>query len=177
MDNTSMRYDRVFMIGLMGVGKTTVGMRLAERFGYQHWDMDQEIVREAGCSIVQIFAQQGEAAFREHEQQVLERLTQMPHIVLSTGGGCIEREHSRLLLRQRGAVVYLHGAPDMLHARLRHDQQRPLLQTADRLSRLRDLYAKRDPLYRETAHVVVETCDASLRFTTDNVILALNRIG
>lgn len=167
--------ERIFLIGLMGAGKTAVGRKLAERFGYTHLDSDAEIVRETDMSVNDIFAQQGEAAFRLLEEQSIDTLTQRPQIVLSTGGGCVERALNREHLRSRGVVVYLCGTPELLFQRLQHDQQRPLLRTADPLARLQELHQRRDPLYRETAHIVLDVGLGSIRHTTDELIRALNQ--
>lgn len=149
--------QRIACVGLPGSGKSTVGRQLARRLGWHFVDSDQVIEHRIGSSIREFFEREGEAAFRDLEESVLDELTQGGGCVLSTGGGAVLRPANRLHLTERSTVVYLHSAPEEVFKRLRHDQNRPLLQVSDPLARLRDLYAVRDPLYRETAHVVIET--------------------
>lgn len=146
----------VFLVGLMGVGKTTVGRLLARRLKARFVDSDQEISQTTGVSIPTIFEIEGEAGFRRREADLIERLSREAGIVLSTGGGAVLSPTNRENLRSRGVVVYLVASPETLHDRTRRDKTRPLLQVDDRLRRLRELYEQRDPLYREIAHVIVE---------------------
>jgi shikimate kinase len=115
------------------------------------------IEQQLGCSIREFFEREGEDRFRDVEESVLDQLSTKQEGVLSTGGGAVLRPANRRLLRERCQVVYLNSSPDELFKRLRHDVNRPLLQVADPLNRLRDLHFLRDPLYRETAHLVIET--------------------
>jgi shikimate kinase len=126
-------------------------------------DSDQVIESRTGVKIPVIFELEGEAGFRAREAGVIEELTALKEVVLATGGGAVLDEKNRQLLHTRGTVVYLRATVNDLWNRTRHDRNRPLLQTADPLGRLRDLYAQRDPLYREIAHVVVETGSQSLK--------------
>lgn len=158
-------------VGLPGSGKSTVGRQLARRLGLQSVDADHVIEQRLGCSIRDFFEREGEAAFRDVEQLVMDELTQAPPCVLSSGGGAVLRPANRQHLRERTQVVYLHSSPEEVFRRLRHDRSRPLLQVADPLNRLRELYALRDPLYRETAHVVIETGRPSVAALV-NLILA-----
>ena len=121
------------------------------------FDSDQVIERQLGCSIRVYFEREGEARFRDVEEAVIDELTLNHEGVLSTGGGAVLRPANRAHLHSRSQVVYLNSSPDELFRRLRHDVNRPLLQVADPLSRLRELYDARDPLYRETAHFIMET--------------------
>jgi shikimate kinase len=148
----------VSLVGMPGGGKSTVGRHLARQLGHRFIDSDSEIERRIGGSIPSYFASHGEKAFRDIEEQVIRELTQSERgIVLATGGGVILRESSRAALRAAGAVVYLRATVEELFRRLRHDGQRPLLQVDDPLQKLRELYRERDPLYRQTAHYVIET--------------------
>jgi len=150
---------RCALVGMPGSGKTTVGRHLARRLDLPFVDMDQRLEQRLGSSIRTYFEQCGEEAFRDHEQALLAELAQEPGpMVLSTGGGAVLREANRAALR-RGfdQVLYLRATPEDILRRVRHDQNRPLLQVADPLARLRELYRVRDPLYREVAHHVVET--------------------
>jgi shikimate kinase len=130
-----------------------------------------------GCSIREYFEREGEESFRDVEESVLDDLTQTHNGILSTGGGSVLRPTNREHLHSRCHVVYLRSSPEEIFRRLRHDVQRPLLQVDDPLSRLRDLYAIRDPLYRETAHFVVETGRPSVSNLLNMVIMQLELAG
>lgn len=159
----------IVLVGLPGAGKSTVGRHLARKLGREFVDADQVIESRIGCSIREYFEQHGEDRFRDVEQQVLADLVSedapacnapalMPAgRVLSTGGGAVIRPANRQVLREGGQVFYLRATPEELFRRLKHDRTRPLLQVADPLQKLRDLYAQRDPLYRECAHHILET--------------------
>jgi shikimate kinase len=150
---------RCTLVGLPGSGKSTVGRQLARRLDWPFVDMDQLLEQRLGCSIRDYFAEHGEAAFRDREAELLAELAGSgANRVLSTGGGTVLREANRVQLRAHcGPVFYLRATAEDLFRRLRHDTKRPLLQVADPLGRLRDLYQERDPLYREVAHFVIET--------------------
>lgn len=146
----------IYLVGLMGAGKTTVGRQLAKRLGRVFYDTDHEIVERTGVAIPTIFEIEGEEGFRRREAQTLRELTASDNVVLATGGGAVLREENRRCLHDSGWVVYLNVPPLLLFQRTRHDKNRPLLQVANPLARLEELYALRDPLYRETAHLVVD---------------------
>jgi shikimate kinase len=147
----------VFLVGMMGAGKTTAGRHIARRLKRPFYDTDHEIERRCGVKVPVIFEIEGEAGFRQREAMVVAELTALEDVVLATGGGAVLAAASRHLLAARGTVVYLHALPEALYARVRQDRNRPLLATADPLARLRELYAQRDPLYREIADIVVDT--------------------
>jgi shikimate kinase len=147
----------ISLVAMPGAGKSTAGRHLASALGMPFVDADVEIERRIGMSIRAFFEREGEAAFRDIEQEVLTDLAQRGALVLATGGGSVLREANRRVLRERTTAVYLRATPEELFRRLRHDTQRPLLQVADPLRKLRDLFQTRDPLYRETAHFVIET--------------------
>ena len=147
----------VFLFGMMGAGKTTAGRQIARRLKRPFYDSDHEIERRCGVKVPVIFDIEGEAGFRQREAAVIAELAALEDIVLATGGGAVLAAGSRRLLAGRGTVIYLHAQPDALYGRVRHDKNRPLLATADPLARLRELYAQRDPLYREIADIVVDT--------------------
>jgi len=148
---------RIFLVGLMGAGKSTVGRLLARQFGLPFVDSDHEIEARNGVPIATIFELEGEAGFRARERRVIDELSRRERIVLATGGGAVVDADNRRDLASRGFVVYLHARPENLFARLRNDRSRPLLQTADPRGRLVQLYRERDPWYREVADLVVET--------------------
>jgi shikimate kinase len=147
----------LFLVGLMGAGKTTIGRLLAKHRELEFIDTDHEIIARCGVSIPTIFEIEGEEGFRRREMSVIDELTQRRGIVLATGGGAILRPENRAWLKSRGTVIYLRGQPQELYLRTRHDKNRPLLQTDDPLQKLKDLYAARHPLYMETADIVLDT--------------------
>jgi shikimate kinase len=163
------------LIGLPGSGKSTVGRNLARRLALPFVDSDHVIEQRLGCPIRQYFEREGEAAFRDVEEAVIDELSLAQTGILATGGGL--REANRRHLRERGLVVYLKSSPDELFRRLRHDRNRPLLQVADPLARLRDLYAIRDPLYRETAHFSIETGRPSVATLVNMIVMQLELAG
>lgn len=167
----------IALIGLPGSGKSTVGRQLARRLQLPFFDSDHVIEERMGHSIREAFDRHGEDWFRDLEESVLDELTQIPQAVISTGGGAVLRPGTRQRLRDRGKVVYLNSTPDELFRRLKHDVNRPLLQVADPLARLRDLHAVRDPLYRETAHFVIETGRPSVATLVNMILMQLELAG
>jgi len=152
----------IFLVGMMGAGKTSVGRVLAKRLNKAFYDSDQVIEQRTGVKISLIFEIEGEAGFRHRESVVLDEMTALEEIVLATGGGAVLAQENRNKLRSRGTVVYLRASVKDLINRTRHDKNRPLLQTADPRARLNELYEMRDPLYREVAHVTIDTGSQSL---------------
>jgi shikimate kinase len=146
----------------MGAGKTSVGRFLARRMNKAFYDCDQEIERHTGVRIPVIFEIEGEQGFRVREAAILRELAGLHDIVLATGGGAVLIEDNRCVLKQNGTVVYLRATIDELWRRTRQDRNRPLLQTADSRATLQQLLEQRDPLYRDTAHLVVDTGAQSL---------------
>ncbi len=167
----------ISLIGLPGSGKSTVGRQLARRLRLPFFDSDHAIEERLSCSIRVAFARDGEDSFRDLEESVLDELSQKPRAVISTGGGAVLRQATRQRLRERGYVVYLNSSPDEIARRLKHDVSRPLLQVDDPLARLRDLYATRDPLYRETAHFAVETGRPSVGTLVNMIVMQLELAG
>jgi shikimate kinase len=147
----------LFLVGMMGAGKTTVGRMLARRLKLRFVDCDHEIEARCGVKIPTIFELEGEAGFRGRETQAIADLTALNGIVLATGGGAVLAAVNRERLASRGTVVYLRARPEDLYERVRHDRNRPLLATSDPLARLHTLYEERDPLYREIADFVMDT--------------------
>jgi len=166
----------ISLVGLPGSGKSTVGRQLARRLQLHFSDSDQVIEQRIGCPIREYFEREGEASFRDIEEQVLDQLSKQSG-VLSTGGGAVLRDANRQRLHTRGKVVYLKSTPEELMRRLRHDTQRPLLQVGDPLQRLRELYAVRDPLYRETAHFVIDTGRPSVATLVNMIVMQLELAG
>ena len=160
-----------------GSGKSTIGRQLARRLDVRFVDSDQVIEQRIGCSIREYFEREGESAFRDIEESLIDELTQAGACVLSTGGGAVLRAANREHLHQRAQVVYLHSAPEDVFRRLRNDHHRPLLQVADPLQRLKELYHVRDPLYRETAHFVMETGRPSVSTLLNMILMQLELAG
>ena len=167
----------ISLVGLPGSGKSTVGRQLSRRLQLPFFDSDHVIEHQIGCSIREYFEREGEAQFRDVEESVIDELTQKGPCVLSTGGGVVLRPANRQHLHDRGHVVYLNSSPDELFRRLRHDVNRPLLQVADPLGRLRDLYALRDPLYRQTPHFIIETGRPSVSTLVNMIVMQLELSG
>lgn len=141
----------------MGAGKTTIGRALAKRLGKAFYDSDREIEARTGVRVAHIFEIEGEDGFRRREAEAIDRLTALEDVVVATGGGAVLDLANRERLKSRGFVIYLYAHPRELWQRTRHDRTRPLLQNVDPRRRLEELYAVRDPLYREVADAVVET--------------------
>ena len=167
----------ISLIGLPGSGKSTVGRQLARRLQLAFFDSDHVIEERLGYPIKLAFERDGEEAFRDMEEAVLSELTLIPRALVSTGGGAVLRSATRQRLHARGYVVYLNSTPDEIARRLKHDASRPLLQVDDPLKRLRDLYAERDPLYRETAHFVIETGRPSVATLVNMIVMQLELAG
>ncbi|MFA6178430.1 MAG: shikimate kinase [Candidatus Methylopumilus sp.] len=141
----------------MGAGKTTVGRLLAKSLNMPFYDTDHEIERRTGVRIPVIFEVEGESGFRRRETAMIEELSQLPAVVLATGGGAVLMQENRENLKRNGTVIYLRANVHELWLRTRNDKNRPLLQNADPRSRLELLFAERDPLYREVATHIVDT--------------------
>jgi len=167
----------IALIGLPGGGKSTIGRQLARLLGAHCVDSDAEIEKRLGCSIRAFFEREGEERFRDVEQEVISDLLDVPDIVLATGGGAVLREANRRALHERSTVVYLRSTPEELFRRLRHDTQRPLLQVRDPLQKLRELYAERDPLYRQTAHFAFDTGRPSVTMLANMILMQLELAG
>ncbi|MGB2815977.1 MAG: shikimate kinase [Burkholderiaceae bacterium] len=153
----------VFLIGMMGAGKTTVGRLLAQALGFDFVDADRELEARSGALIATIFSVEGEEGFRRREAALLDELTQRPGIVLATGGGAVLNEETRRRLHDRGLVLYLRANADEIHRRTRNDRSRPLLQTADPRARIDELLMQREPLYEQTAHITFQSASANPR--------------
>lgn len=147
----------LILVGPMGAGKTSVGGRLAERFGLRLRDADRKIEARCGTSVSGIFATQGEAGFRAHERAVLRELLAEDDVLVATGGGAVLDPDNRALLRRRGFVVHLHASVEQQLQRLSGDTSRPLLARPDREQVLRDLAEQRAPLYAEVADLQFDT--------------------
>ena len=168
---------RVYLVGPMGAGKSTIGRQLARELGLEFIDADREIERRCGVDIPTIFDFEGEAGFRRRERAMIDALTQRDALVLATGGGVVLDPDNRRDLAARGTVVYLATPVEEQLRRTRHDRGRPLLQVADRRATLERLQQQRDPLYREIADIIVETDRGPRRRTVERIMAQLGAAG
>jgi shikimate kinase len=166
--------NRIFLIGPMGAGKTTIGKQLAQSLGMTFNDSDQEIQRRTGVDIPTIFEYEGEEGFRQREAQAIEDLTQVENQVLATGGGAVLRPENRQHLSARGIVFFLACSPKQQYERTYRDRNRPLLQNDDPLARLEALMAEREPLYCETADYTVSTEGRSASAVSNEILNLLH---
>ena len=167
--------NRIFLIGPMGAGKTTIGKQVAQSLGMTFRDSDQEIQKRTGVDIPTIFEYEGEEGFRQREEQVIDDLTQVEQQVLATGGGTVMRERNRQHLSARGIVFFLACSAEQQYERTYRDRNRPLLQTENPLTRLHELMAVREPLYRATADYVVSTEGRSATAVASEILGILGR--
>ena len=162
--------DNIFLIGPMGVGKTTIGKLLAQELKLDFMDSDQEIENRTGADIAWIFDMEGEAGFRLREEKIIEELSSLTKIVLATGGGVVLSEQNRRFLHSRGTVIYLMTTINQQLERIHKDQKRPLLQNVDDPeAKLRSLMEEREPLYREIADHMVMTSRRSAKAVSTEI--------
>ena len=164
---------RVFLVGPMGAGKTTIGKYLAQQLNLQFADSDTEIEARTGADIPWIFDVEGEEGFRVREQQAVAEMTLWDNVLLATGGGVIMRQENRQVLAARGFVIYLHATVDEQVRRTHRDRRRPLLQDGDPEEILGNLMVVRDPLYREIADHIIDTDGCSPRTVAQNLVREL----
>ena len=162
--------SNIFLIGPMGAGKSTIGRRLAAAFGKDFVDADQALEERTGVDIPLIFELEGEEGFRRREREMLARLVQREGIVLATGGGVVLSAENRSHLVGRGFVIYLDAPIELLVARVARDRNRPLMQTDDPERTMREIMRIRDPLYRESADIVVRSTHRSSRFVIREIL-------
>lgn len=163
----------IFLVGLMGAGKTTVGRALAKKLNKRFIDSDHEIEERTGATIPLIFEIEGEAAFRQREAEVIRDLTAQQDIVLATGGGAVLNAESRAYLKSRGTVIYLRASVNSIVQRTSHDKNRPLLQTGDPRKTIEELSRIREPLYNEVAHIVIDTGRPNVQFLMQSILSQL----
>ena len=167
------RTRRIFLIGPMGAGKTTIGNHLAQALGFQFFDTDREIVKNTGAEISLIFDIEGEESFRLREKKMVDSLTKIDDAVIATGGGAILDSDSRDRLRERGFIIYLESSTAVLAARTENDKKRPLLNNTDAIKTIETLMLQRAPLYRSIANITIDTGAASVKQTVKQIIRAL----
>ena len=165
--------SNIFLIGLMGAGKSTVGRLLARKLDRRFIDSDHALEERCGVKIPTIFEMEGEAGFRKREAQIINDLSAEKKIVLATGGGAVLLPENRKVLAERGTVIYLHANPIELWYRTKGGEGRPLLQNGDPKKTLENLYAVRDPLYREIADFTIETGKPSVNQLVSSLLMQL----
>ncbi|HEX5340290.1 MAG TPA: shikimate kinase AroK [Gammaproteobacteria bacterium] len=159
-----MRYARIFLIGPMGAGKSAIGRELAQLLKREFLDADREIERRTGVDIPLIFEKEGEAGFRRREREIIAELTQRDNVVLATGGGVVLDAANREHLSSRGFIIYLKASLEALSSRTGRNQNRPLLATdRDHETRLRELFAAREPYYKALAQLTIATDHGHVR--------------
>ena len=163
----------VALIGMMGSGKTAIGTATARMLNVPFLDSDTEIIQAANLSIAEIFERYGEAFFREKEAQVVARLLDGPAGILSTGGGAFLDAENRAMIAQRGLAVWLRADLELLWARVKHKDTRPLLRTADPKATLAGLLEAREPVYAEAGLTVDASPDYTIEAMSEKVIEAL----
>jgi len=168
-----MGYGNLFLVGMMGSGKTTLGRALALRLELPFADTDRMLVERTGVPVTTIFEIEGEEGFRRRESAVLAELATGEDRVVATGGGAVLSAANREVMRSGGTVIYLRARLDHLWERTRHDTSRPLLATPDPRATLAAILEARDPLYREVAHIVVDTGTQSATTLVSRVVAAL----
>ena len=162
--------SNIFLIGPMGAGKSTIGRRLAAAVDKVFVDADHALEDRTGVEIPLIFELEGEAGFRKRESDLLAQLVTREGIVLATGGGVVLSAHNQAHLAEHGFVVYLDAPIDLLVARVARDRHRPLMQTADPKATMQEIMRIRDPLYRESADIVVRSTHRSSRFVVKEIL-------
>lgn len=169
--------ENLYLVGPMGVGKTTVGRLAAKKLGKGFVDLDEEIEARAGASIPWIFDVEGEAGFRRREADILEEYSLKEDMVISTGGGIVLNEGNRQVLRRSGVVVYLNASVDQLYSRTSRDKKRPLLQVADRRKVIAELKKARDPLYCQVADLVIDVDNRNSRQLTEILCQKIRKLS
>lgn len=168
--------NRLFLVGPMGAGKTTIGKMLADELGLEFADVDREIESRSGVDIPWIFDKEGEAGFRLRETAALKELSALDGVLISTGGGAVIAAENRRLMSERGIVIYLHTSVDEQVRRTSRDRKRPLLQNDDPAKVLAQLMAIREPLYREVAGIVVDTDGRGPKLVAQDLAERLRRL-
>lgn len=165
-----MQTENIYLIGLMGAGKTTIGRQLAKTLQLPFYDSDKAIEEQTGVDISTIFEYEGEKGFRDREQNMIEELTAIDGIVLATGGGAILREENRKALKENGFVVYLQCSVDKILQRTKRDNQRPLLNTDNPRERIETLFSEREGYYLSCADFRIETSSMQSKTVMQNIL-------
>ncbi len=160
----------IILIGFMGTGKSTIGRNLSQVLGYPVMDTDEAIEQQEGCSIPEIFATRGEAAFRDLETALLASLHKHTGYIISTGGGIVGQPENRDLLKNLGYVVWLTADAEEIYRRTSRNSNRPLLNNDDPRKTIRELLDQRTPWYQETAHLTIETDTLNFNEVTTGIV-------
>ncbi len=175
MSLDELQTQNIFLVGLMGAGKTSVGRLLSRRMGKVFYDSDHVIEDRTGVKIMVIFDIEGETGFRSRERDVIKELVGKKGIVLATGGGSILDSENRQHLKNNGIVIYLHASVGELVRRTNNDSKRPLLRTKNVKAKLEGLYIERDPLYRSIADLIFETKNQSVAELVQRVTFSIKK--
>ncbi|SRR5579883_371581 len=167
--------NNIFLVGPMGAGKTSVGRFLAAQLDKAFYDSDEELEKKLGVSLTWVFDLEGMAGFRQREKDMIDELSQLNNIVLSTGGGCVETPAVREMLHQRGVVVYMEVALETQLSRLKRDKKRPLLQGENPQEVLIRLWEEREPFYEQIADLIIVTDHRSIRDVCEDILKWLGR--
>ena len=159
----------IYLVGMMGAGKTSIGRLLSKRSRRRFYDSDHVIEERTGVTIPTIFDLEGEQSFRDREEAVIAELACLSNIVLATGGGAVLRENNRQVLCSSGIIVYLRGSVEDLWRRTRKDKNRPLLLTDNPRQKLAEIYSVRDPIYSSVADIIIETGNPSIQSLEQDV--------
>jgi shikimate kinase len=159
----------IYLVGMMGAGKTSIGRLLSKRSRRRFYDSDHVIEERTGVTIPTIFDLEGEQSFRDREEAVIAELARLSNIVLATGGGAVLRENNRQALCSSGIIVYLRGSVEDLWRRTRKDKNRPLLLTDNPRQKLAEIYSVRDPIYSSVADIIIETGNPSMQSLEQDV--------
>lgn len=168
--------ENIYLIGLMGAGKTTIGRQLATTLQLPFYDSDKAIEEQTGVDISTIFEYEGEEGFRVREKNMIKELTQIDGIVLATGGGAILSEENRKALKENGFIVYLQCSVDKILQRTKRDNQRPLLNTSEPRERIEKLFAERENYYLTCADFTIETSTMQSKAVVQNILNEYNGI-
>ena len=157
-DKAALPFDApIFLVGMMGAGKTTIGRALAKLLGREFIDLDHELEARCGVRVSLIFDIEGEEGFRRRETQALDECSARRGIVLATGGGAVLAPENRNFLKSRGVVIYLRADAEELYRRVARDRNRPLLQTANPRERVAELLRERSGFYEDVATITFDT--------------------
>lgn len=167
--------QNIFLVGPMGAGKTSVGRFLAKQLNKEFYDSDEEIEKKMGVSLTWIFDLEGMAGFRHREMKIIDELSSLDNIVLSTGGGCVETPEVRDMLCQRGHVIYMEVSLETQLSRLKRDKKRPLLQGENPQEVLIKLWEEREPFYENIADLTVMTDNRSVRDVCEDILIWLGK--
>lgn len=162
--------ENIYLIGLMGAGKSTIGRQLARALQLPFYDSDKAIEETTGVDIPTIFEFEGEQGFRDREQKMIQQLTELQGVIMATGGGAILRKENRDLLSKHGFVVYLYCSLDKIIERTRRDNQRPLLNTENPRQELEKLFVQREPLYLDCADYKIDTGNMQSKLVVKTIL-------